>query len=106
MHIYDDEIEREAVHPGNDRTSSVDEHEDEMSGEPVDENENKNEQQEAGDVLTTGGSGFERCSPRQELLSLVEEEIAAARDEQEKQALQIAKEEILRALDEAKGGRK
>jgi DNA repair exonuclease SbcCD nuclease subunit len=45
----------------------------------------------------------QRLSPRQELLSLVEEEIAASRDEQEKRALQITKEELLIALDEVKG---
>jgi hypothetical protein len=44
-----------------------------------------------------------RLSPRQELLSLIEEEIAASRDEQEKRALQITKEELLIALDEVKG---
>ncbi len=45
----------------------------------------------------------QRLSPRQELLSLIEEEIAASRDEQEKRALQITKEELLIALDEVKG---
>src|SRR5579883_2952836 len=44
-----------------------------------------------------------RLSPRQELLSLIEEEIAASRDEQGKRALQITKEELLIALDEVKG---
>ena len=45
----------------------------------------------------------QRFSPRQELLSLIEEEIAAAREAQEKRALQITKEELLIALDEVKG---
>lgn len=47
--------------------------------------------------------GLQRLSPRLELLALVEEEIAATRDEQEKRALQITREELLIALDEVKG---
>jgi predicted MPP superfamily phosphohydrolase len=52
MDMYDDEIEREAVHPGRDDLSPLDEREDELPREQVNENENKNEQQESGDVLT------------------------------------------------------
>ena len=40
----------------------------------------------------------ERLSPREELLALADEWIAAAPDEQEQQALQITKEELLAAL--------
>ncbi|HLI09074.1 MAG TPA: metallophosphoesterase [Ktedonobacteraceae bacterium] len=61
--------------------------------------------QEAVPLQQEARGGFERFSPRQELLSLVEEEIATVRDEQEKGALQVAKEEILIALDEVKGRR-
>lgn len=41
----------------------------------------------------------ERFSPREELVTLAEEWIAAAQDEQERQALQITKEELLAAFD-------
>ncbi|MBV9690842.1 MAG: hypothetical protein JO202_14180 [Ktedonobacteraceae bacterium] len=45
----------------------------------------------------------ERISPREELIHLADEWIAAASDEQEKRALQATREELLLALD---GGRK
>jgi DNA repair protein SbcD/Mre11 len=64
--------------------------------------------QDAVSLQTPGiraSGGLERFSPREELISLAEEWIAAAHDEQEKQALQATKEEILIALDEAKGRR-
>ena len=41
----------------------------------------------------------ERFSPREELVALADEWIAAAQDEQERQALQITKEELLVALN-------
>ncbi len=41
----------------------------------------------------------ERFSPREELVALADEWIAAAQDEQERQALQITKEELLTALN-------
>jgi len=47
----------------------------------------------------------ERFSPREELISLVDEWIAAAPDEQEKKALSITKEELLLAMDDTKGKR-
>lgn len=115
MHMSADEIEEEAVYQGSDHSSSLDEPEGDIPREQVNENEGKGEQQEDGsEVLHSrtiesndlqGESELERFSPRQELLSLVDEEVAAARDEQEKRALQATKEEILRALDEAKGRR-
>jgi DNA repair exonuclease SbcCD nuclease subunit len=40
----------------------------------------------------------ERLSPREELIALAEEWIAAAQDEQERHALQVTKEELLMAL--------
>ncbi|HEY7419834.1 MAG TPA: metallophosphoesterase [Ktedonobacteraceae bacterium] len=42
----------------------------------------------------------ERLSPREEIIALANEWIAAASDEQEKQALQFTKEELLLAIDE------
>ncbi len=52
--------------------------------------------------LATGeagsGIGEERLSPREELVTLADEWIAAAQDEQERQALQITKEELLAAF--------
>ncbi|QBD80341.1 hypothetical protein EPA93_31970 [Ktedonosporobacter rubrisoli] len=47
----------------------------------------------------------ERFSPREELIALADEWIADAPDEQEKKALQITKEELLRAMDDMKGKR-
>lgn len=44
----------------------------------------------------------ERFSPREELVALADEWIAATNDEQEKKALQVTKEELLEALDEVK----
>ncbi len=55
-------------------------------------------EQEADSV----GTG-ERFSPREELVLLADEWIAAASDEQEKKALRATKEELLLALDEARG---
>lgn len=43
-----------------------------------------------------------RISPREELMNLADEWIDAASDEQEKQALQVTKEELLLALDEGR----
>ena len=42
----------------------------------------------------------ERLSPREEIVALADEWIAAASDEREKQALQFTKEELLLAIDE------
>ncbi|MBV8694641.1 MAG: hypothetical protein JO125_11635 [Chloroflexi bacterium] len=50
-------------------------------------------------VLTEIG---ERISPREELIRLADEWIAAASDEQEKRALQATREELLLALDEGR----
>lgn len=47
----------------------------------------------------------ERLSTREELVTLADEWIAAADDEQEKRALQITKEELLLAMDEIKNRR-
>jgi len=47
----------------------------------------------------------ERFSPREELISLAEEWITTATDEQEKKALRITKEELLLAMDDTKGKR-
>ncbi|HLG60682.1 MAG TPA: hypothetical protein VKY19_02035 [Ktedonosporobacter sp.] len=44
----------------------------------------------------------ERFSPREELIAVADEWIAAATDEQEKKALVFTKEELLLAIDEAK----
>ena len=44
----------------------------------------------------------ERFSPRAELIALADEWIAAASDEQEKQALRATREELLAAMDEVK----
>jgi hypothetical protein len=40
----------------------------------------------------------ERLSPREELMAIADEWIAAAQDEQERHALQVTKEELLAAL--------
>src|SRR5579859_5636013 len=45
----------------------------------------------------------ERFSPREELISLVDEWIANAADEQEKKALDLTRDELLLAMDEIKG---
>ncbi|MBE3558243.1 MAG: metallophosphoesterase [Ktedonobacteraceae bacterium] len=45
----------------------------------------------------------ERFSPREELVALADEWIAASSDEKEKKALQVTKEEVLLAMDEIKG---
>ncbi|GAC1630275.1 MAG: DNA repair exonuclease [Ktedonobacteraceae bacterium] len=47
----------------------------------------------------------ERFSPREELIAVVEEWIAATNDEQEKKALRTTKEELLLALDDSRGKR-
>ncbi len=47
----------------------------------------------------------ERFSPREELVALADEWIAAASDEQEKKALHITKEELLLAMDNMKSKR-
>jgi DNA repair protein SbcD/Mre11 len=44
----------------------------------------------------------ERFSPREELIALADEWIAAAHDEQEKKALRATKEDLLAAMDEVK----
>ncbi len=46
----------------------------------------------------------ERFSPREELMTLADEWIAATGDEQEKKALQLTKEELLLAMEEIKRG--
>lgn len=58
------------------------------------------EQENSADVSGQPGAPRidERLSPREELLALADEWIAAAPDEQEQQALQITKEELLAAL--------
>lgn len=50
-------------------------------------------------VVETG----ERFSPREELVSLVDEWVAAATDEREKKSLIATREELLLAMDDAKG---
>jgi hypothetical protein len=50
------------------------------------------------------GTG-ERFSPREELVALADEWIAASADEQEREALRITKEELLLAMDEIKSKR-
>ena len=57
--------------------------------------------EQASNVLETG----ERFSPREELIILADEWIAAANNEQEKKALHITKEELLTAMDEVKSRR-
>ena len=52
------------------------------------------------EVSITGVS--ERLSPREELIALADEWIAAARNEQEKKALRVTKEEVVAAMDEVK----
>ncbi len=47
----------------------------------------------------SGGQVLERFSPREELVALADEWIAATNDEQEKKALRATKEELLAALD-------
>ncbi len=47
----------------------------------------------------------ERFSPREELITLADEWIAVATDEQEKKALRMTKEELLLAMDEIKSRR-
>jgi hypothetical protein len=47
----------------------------------------------------------ERFSPREELITLADEWIAAASDEQEKRALRATKEELLLALDDVRSKR-
>ena len=44
----------------------------------------------------------ERFSPREELMTLVDEWIDAARDEREKKALRSTREDLLAAMDEVK----
>lgn len=50
-------------------------------------------------------SNNERFSPRDELIAVTEEEIAASSDEQEQNALRITREELLLALDDSRGKR-
>jgi hypothetical protein len=45
----------------------------------------------------------ERFSPREELVALVDEWIAAAANEQEKKSLAATREELLLAMDDMKG---
>jgi hypothetical protein len=47
----------------------------------------------------------ERFSPREELISLVDEWVANTQDEQEKKALHLTRDELLLAMDEMKGKR-
>lgn len=47
----------------------------------------------------------ERFSPREELIALADEWIAASTDEKEQKALQVTKEDLLLAMDEIKGKR-
>jgi DNA repair exonuclease SbcCD nuclease subunit len=47
----------------------------------------------------------ERLSPREELMALANEWIEAANDEQERKALRITKEEVIKALDKLKSRR-
>jgi DNA repair exonuclease SbcCD nuclease subunit len=47
----------------------------------------------------------ERLSPREELMALADEWIEATDDEQERKALRITKEEVIKALDELKSRR-
>ena len=56
--------------------------------------------QPAQEVLATEIG--ERLSPREELVALADEWIAAASDEREKRALQTTKEELLLAMDRDK----
>ncbi|MEO8971543.1 MAG: metallophosphoesterase [Ktedonobacteraceae bacterium] len=53
---------------------------------------------EDGNSVSAGAS--ERFSPREELITLADEWIAAAPDEQEKKALRATREELLAAMDE------
>ena len=50
-------------------------------------------------TLSEGQVTLERFSPREELVALADEWIAATNDEQEKKALRATKEELLAALD-------
>ena len=56
-------------------------------------------------VDTISQEAAERLSLRQELITLADEWISEASDEQEKKALQTTKEELLAAIDELKGKR-
>ena len=47
----------------------------------------------------------ERLSPREELIALADEWINAANDEQERKAIRMTKEEVIKALDELKSRR-
>lgn len=47
----------------------------------------------------------ERFSPREELVTLVDEWLAAASDEKERKALRMTREELLLAMDEGKRSR-
>jgi hypothetical protein len=51
------------------------------------------------ETLSEGQVTLERFSPREELVALADEWIAATNDEQEKKALRATKEELLAALD-------
>ena len=55
-------------------------------------------------VSSIVGTG-ERFSPREELIALADEWIAAATNEQEKKSLRVTKEELLAAMDEVKSRR-
>jgi hypothetical protein len=62
---------------------------------------NANQSLQRGIASTAEPQG-ERLSPREELVNLVDEWMAAADDEQEKKALLATKEELLAALDKIK----
>ena len=57
--------------------------------------------EQVSSILGTG----ERFSPREELIALADEWIAAANNEHEKKALRMTKEELLAAMDEVKSSR-
>jgi hypothetical protein len=54
---------------------------------------------------TVSADTGERFSPREELISLVDEWVANTQDEQEKKALHLTRDELLLAMDEMKGKR-
>lgn len=54
---------------------------------------------------TVSNETGERFSPREEVIALADEWIAASADEQEREALRITKEELLLAMDEMKSKR-
>ena len=60
------------------------------------------ESHQTNEAARSGGTSEERLSPREELVDLADEWMAAADDEQEKKALLATKEELLAALDKIK----